>query len=381
TQAPATTIAPAPAPTGQVIHVRAGANGNGSANSPLGSIKDAINRVNAGGTVLVHAGTYPGFTVTKSGQAGAFITIAAAPGERALLDPSQHSGIVIDNAHHVEVRGFEIKGHNNPSGTGIRMINNSHSVRIVGNNVYNFPGSGIELNFAAGAHILNNRIHGNSRRSPYQTSGLSIFKAKGSNGPGWDNVISGNIIYDNINVVRSNVGKITDGNCIIIDYNKEFNYQGSFLISNNICTNNGGRGIHVFHSSNVLAINNTLYKNLTHPEIQDGELTALESQNVIFRNNLVWSIEGKRDIHAWRAGDTIAQNNYIVGDKRDGVGGNNPQIANPQLRNPNVNPAANDFRPNAGSPLIGKGLAQDAPSRDIRGTSRPANPTIGALEP
>ncbi len=381
TAAPTTTSRTTTSASGRTIHVRAGGSGNGSASSnALGSIAAGVDRAQPGDTVLVHGGTYPGFRVDKSGRDDAWIVVAAAPGTTPLIDPPRHAGVTLDGVHHIEIRGFEIKGHQNSSGAGVRIANSAYSIKVIGNHVYDFPGNGIEVYEAGGVEIRGNRVHGNSRRSPYQTSGISIFKARGADNPGWDNVIADNIVFDNINIVRSAANKITDGNCIIIDYTKQYGYRGGFLIENNLCADNGGRGIHVFHSNNVLARNNTLFRNLTHAEIRDGELTALEANNVEFRNNLVWSTDGAKDVHLWRANDTRVVNNIIVGEKIDNSGGNNPTVSNPALRNPNLRPSADDFRPSSSSPVVGRSTGS-TPSRDLRGTARPGSPTVGALEP
>ena len=382
--APSTTRVPvtsAPVSLGAgMVHVRAGSSGDGSVSRPLGSIREALDRVSPGQTVLVHGGTYKGFEVKKSGRDGAWITVAAAPGERVLIDPTQWGGITLEGVHHVEVRGFEVRGHGNSVGAGIRVADRAYSIRVIGNHVYDFPGNGIESVEASGVEIRGNRVHGNSRRSVHQTSGISLFRSVGPVGSGWDNVVADNIVFDNINQVRSPANKITDGNCIIVDYAKFHSYQGSFLVENNVCANNGGRGVHVFHSSNVLARNNTLYRNLTHSEINDGELTAIEAANVTFVNNLVWSSNGASDLHFWRASNTVANNNLIVGEKLvSGAGGTNPTIADAQLQNPNNRPSVTDFQPRAGSPVIGR-ANDNRPSRDLRGVNRSQAAAVGALE-
>lgn len=361
------------------IHVRAGSSGDGSLSRPLGSIREAIDRVRPGGTVLVHEGTYAGFNITKSGTPEAWITVAAASGERVIIDPTNYAGISMENVSHIEVRGFVVRGHNNSSGAGIRMANGAHSIRVIGNHVYDFPGNGIEAVEAGGVEIRGNRVHGNSRRSVWQTSGISLFQSKGPNNAGYDNVVAENIVYDNTNQVRSHSNAITDGNCIIVDYMIRHNYQGDFLIENNVCANNGGRGVHVFHSSNVLARNNTLYRNLTHPEINDGELTAIEASNVTFENNLIISSNGARDIHFWRVENATANNNMIVGERIDSSGGTNPSITDALLTNPNVAPSSTDFRPLSGSPALGEANG-NTPLRDLGGTLRPPRAAIGALE-
>ena len=165
TRAPATTVAPTVS-GGSVIHVRAGASGDGSQSSPLGSIKAAIDRVQPGGTVLVHGGTYGGFEITRSGNSGAWITVAAAPGERVLIDPDRFAGISMENVSFVEVRGFEVRGHGNSSGAGIRVAERSQSIRVIDNHVYDFPGNGIEGVEVSGVEIRGNIVHGGASDTP-----------------------------------------------------------------------------------------------------------------------------------------------------------------------------------------------------------------------
>ena len=186
-------------------------------------------------------------------------------------------------------------------------------------------------------------------------------------------------MFDNTNQVRSHANRITDGNCIIVDYAKFHGYQGSFLVENNVCANNGGRGVHVFHSSNVLARNNTLYRNLTHPEINDGELTAIDAANVTFVNNLVWSTHGATDVHIWASSNVTVNNNVVVGQKLDQSGGANPVIEDAQLRNPNNRPSATDFQPRGGSPVLGRSNT-NRPQRDLIGNVRPQSAAVGAIE-
>jgi Protein of unknown function (DUF1565) len=66
-----------PSATSQVVYVSSSADaaGNGSAGQPFRTIQQGVDKASAGSTVLVSAGTYAGFTVTRDG-----VTVAAAPG-------------------------------------------------------------------------------------------------------------------------------------------------------------------------------------------------------------------------------------------------------------------------------------------------------------
>jgi Right handed beta helix region len=66
---------------GRIYHVRQ--RGSGDCSVP----QDCIGRLQPGDTLLIHAGTYSGFSIGDlSGTAGAPITIKGAPGEHAILD-------------------------------------------------------------------------------------------------------------------------------------------------------------------------------------------------------------------------------------------------------------------------------------------------------
>ena len=92
-----------------------------------------------------------------------------------------------------------------------------------------------------------------------QLSAMSI-----SNKTTYKNFITRNICYDNENFIPFDAsGKITDGNGIIVDGNKNSqhpgvaSYRGRTLVGNNLCYNNGGTGMHSYSSANVDFINNT----------------------------------------------------------------------------------------------------------------------------
>jgi hypothetical protein len=79
---------------GRIYHVSPDGNDNddGSASSPLRTIQRAVELVNPGETVLIHAGTYRDTSrseflrINKSGTAEAPIIVKAAPGEEVVID-------------------------------------------------------------------------------------------------------------------------------------------------------------------------------------------------------------------------------------------------------------------------------------------------------
>lgn len=309
--------------TDRRVFVVDGASGSdaasGSQAEPWKTIKAALARVEPGDTVLVRAGTYEvgkgGPVLTRSGRADAWITIAAWPGERPVVKPAEGSGFRVEGAHHIEVRGFEFIG---PSakdyGSGVNLANGAHHVRVIGNTMHGWAGSGISTTHSANVLIERNVVYGNSERSPYQTSGISMYQAVGADESGYDNVIRWNVVHGNRNVVPRPDGQLTDGNCVIIDdFRNEQGgsphpvYRGSTLVAANSCFDNGGRGVLVYKANNVDVVSNSIIRNLLTASINGGELTAAQASNISFVGNLVVT-RGDRPAVMVVQADSVRQN-------------------------------------------------------------------------
>jgi parallel beta-helix repeat protein len=113
-------------------------------------------------------------------------------------------------------------------------------------------------------------------------------------------VVSGNVVYSNMIAANNPVrcGSHTDGNGIILDTFLDettntipFPYQS--LIAGNVAYANGGRGIHVYRTSNVTVANNTAYGNGTDTCMNDyyvGDLSQSGGSNNVWINNIAQSI-------------------------------------------------------------------------------------------
>jgi hypothetical protein len=149
--------------TGTTFHVATTGNdaNPGTLAQPWRTILKAANTLTAGQTVLVRAGTYTetyqspykNIGITRSGSPGQYITYAAYPGERPVIWVSTWNGIEISGASYIEIRGFEIRGADDPAdlatnaaaykddpvyfGGGITALGSSgiHHLRILDNQV------------------------------------------------------------------------------------------------------------------------------------------------------------------------------------------------------------------------------------------------------
>ena len=290
-------------------------NAGTSQNAPLASLQAAANVVKPGDTVQVMNGTYtaPAYGValdiTTSGTANAPITFEAAPGQTPVIDSTGGWNAIDIQASYIVVSGFTVvggaanynlqsalagysTGNASLNGNGI-VVNPSSSVSlpnhitIENNTVSNEPGGGIGIDGADYVQILNNVVHNNANWSAYGTSGITINSSVNlDTNPGPHDIVSGNIVYDNAQLVPSSgVGAITDGEGIILDSNQ--NYTSEILVENNTVYGNGSAGIESFLTNNATITGNNIYGNNTQNIQSQGnaEILINQSNNNTVTNN------------------------------------------------------------------------------------------------
>jgi parallel beta-helix repeat protein len=290
-------------------------------------------------------------------------------------------------------------------GSAISIGKKNHHIRVANSIARDSGCGGITAQQTDYLTIEDNVVRANSGRSPWQCSGISIYQAKAfDDKPGFHNVIRRNLSYANMNLVVDNKvsqsgGKTTDGNGIIIDdfrntQNNSTNgvYKAATLVENNLVVDNGGRGIQVFLSDNVVVRNNTAYMNLKDKNLMggaaNGEISAVKSGGVTVLNNLVIARDKKlvaffdslTSGNRWDGNVAIGNKSSQQSDAKWGEG--NRFDVDPKLRAPAIDAINADFHPLRDSPLVQAGLADSAPSDDLDKQKRPAGkPTPGALEP
>lgn len=402
--APVTTAAPdvvQTTATGKLYYVdpKGKDSGKGTQKDPWKSLEASAAKLKAGDTLLVQPGTYDGGTDDTgflfkglNGTADKPITIAAAGATKPKLTGGEWKTVAIEQSSYVVFRGFETEGtalvDKKPTG-GIE-IRASHHITITGNYVHDGGGGGIGANESNHIDIIGNYVSGMAKWNPFQTSGISLFESRPIGGApgadGWSMRIIGNTVYGSENITLPYDGGkvVTDGNCIIIDSTDVKVYPGRTLVANNICSNNGGRGIHVFRAGNVVAVNNTLYHDMQTEKLKEegGELSAVAATNVVFRNNLVVARDDRKAVHDHKNdGVTFESNLYQQGDSGGGKKTKLGDIVEVAVGDAGlVAPENGDFSLRPGSPAIDAGSPEDAPTTDARGRTRTGRPDIGALE-
>ena len=401
---------PSPA-HGKTIYVaKTGSDrGDGSREKPFATILQALAIVQPGETIQVGAGEYrepKGVSIKTSGRPDAWIKIKAAPGVRPKIITSNWSGFELRGGiAYVEIEGFELEWQADPSlagengitvhGVGIAPMYATHHIRILNNVVHDYGTGGICSLDCDYLYVEGNVVYKTAHTSPYGGSGISLCRAFNfDDAPGYHNVVRRNVCYDNenrVSVLESAGGNgkaLTDGNGIIIDvfersranplkpHGEDRNgpllpYRGRTLVENNLVFDNGGRGVHVFRSDKVDVINNTCYQNQKTPEINAGELTAIESAQVIIVNNIAYARREKRGNTQDGSKNILWADNLIF--NADDVLLHDGAIIN---RDPLFVAAALDAKPDGfrlrpGSPALGKGIPVIAPKNDLSGAPRP----------
>ena len=405
---------PVSAATGRVYYVAFNGDNNspGTEALPWRTINHAVYKMVAGETVLVKSGTYAeSVYITRSGSAGKPITFKAYLGAKPKIEIQQKQleGILIQGASYINIEGFEVaytapsaevaKGEQTDNGIDISNAGQMlpHHIVIKNNNVHGFPGGGIFTVLADYVTFEGNTVWENALWSKWGNSGISMYQnVDFDQKAGNHMIIRGNVVYKNENKLPSfAIGSttITDGNCIIIDdlrHTQKFldnktpypAYKSNTLIENNICYDNGARGIHVYSSDNVLVRHNTLYKNQRTASINDGELSAYDASNVRFANNIVYAATGKRANGVVNASDVIFERNLYFNTTEIPNKAVNDIYGDSLFVNASLNPVNANFNLRAGSPAVDAALIGQSPSTDITGKARPLGKAadIGAYE-
>ena len=167
---------------------------DGSKSSPWRTIQHAVDVAPAGTTIVVGAGTYPGFSVTRPG-----LTVESAQGEQVVVSGGTYV-VLVRGTSDVIIRGLVIRDAPDLWGSGVRVetsarvrieantIHDNHSFGIkvkdataviVDDNEISKNDTGIELSGAVdGAVVDSNRIHHNDRMVTSSRGGNGIVVTK-----------------------------------------------------------------------------------------------------------------------------------------------------------------------------------------------------------
>jgi hypothetical protein len=232
-------------------------------NQEYATIQAAADAAQPGDTVLVFAGSYTGFTVSRSGTAAAALRFLANDAnvfiERG--SASEADGIRLQNVSYVSIEGFNVRNTSTSSPRIHRCIAARGAVAdapmrgnvLRGNRCTDADAEGIYASQFNGGLIEGNTVTGSGRNGQTRMHGIYLANA-GSDGT----VIRGNVIANNGNAESEGI------HC-----NGDASIGGDGLISNlvieaNRIYGNGNNGLNFDGVQDSLVQNNLVYGNGRH---------------------------------------------------------------------------------------------------------------------
>ncbi|MDE2172757.1 MAG: right-handed parallel beta-helix repeat-containing protein, partial [Patescibacteria group bacterium] len=359
----------------------------GTISAPFLTVQHAADLVNAGDTIIIRAGTYNGFHISRIvGTANAPLTIQAYPGEHPVI-------LGNDNGH-----GFSDEVYSYNSSDGLYYLVPTGYLTVSGLEFTGATSAGA-LEIAAAQHVTvrNNTFDNNNLddilidSSQYVTIDGNLFHDSGSYVPadgryeghaiymtGQHDTITNNVFYNihanyAVQAAAYNSGSTKCVWCYRIPAG--FGYVDDWTIANNTFAassastpavvlwdgGNGGTGGDV---SNVRVVNNIFYNNDGGVEFyRDGTGAAMNTGLNVYNN--LWL-------------NTPTTTSFIVNQ----ANATYTATANTQADPLFVNPQGHDFHLTSGSPAIDTGIALSQVTTDMDGVTRPQGSAydIGAYE-
>ena len=248
-------------------------NGNGSSASPFNSISAALGAAAAGDTIRLRPGTYPSFTISKSGTASGYIAIVGDSRDQVFINGSSGNNINV-NGSYIQLKNLRMK---QSSHSSIEVQSSMHHVWI--ENIYHENVSSSHTYDDAGISILDGTHNVYVLSNQIYSASLSNFAITGAR---WDSPGAG--IYV--------AGRASS--------------QGTFVLANNVidggfrdCIGNGGESWGDGTMDNSDIANNTI-TNCKDDGIQ------MEGDDVNLR---IWG----NDVTANNGYSALAQQSSLVG--------------------------------------------------------------------
>jgi hypothetical protein len=400
TESAGTTYFVAPPPAGDDAST-------GTEQAPFATIQRAADVAVAGDTIVVLPGAYAGAKFTRSGAAGAPITVRAMAGAVVVAPGPNNSnlaGIWISNAGHVVVENFEVAG---VEGCGIVAAaavapgNGPPGIVLRGNYVHDTGFGGLAVNGPSGAQVLDNEVANVAGQpglnSIPPTDGLfvsgNVFRGNALGAVRLSTVPSGDTPSQPASVIGNTCFDNGAGGAATI----LLQGAGSCLVANNLLFDNHGRGIDlVGQQDGAGAVFNRVFNN-TVVQASDGAAplaVRVRSTNNTAFNNILLHPAGLATLEtdsSSAAGFQSDHNNLPGPVLLDGVAkslaewqalGYDANSISASAAGLFVDAAAHEFALRADSPAVDTGRFVSGVSADIRGVARPQGEAydVGAYE-
>ncbi len=425
-----------PTPTRRTYYVdgvRGSDKNDGSRKKAFRTIQAAESITAPGDTVFIRNGTYGETSneavllVSHSGLPGAMITYKPYPREHPVLHTAVAWNTVLITASYIRIEGLDIAGNAknvsiedaakvaerfmkgaesqsygpetsayqtngilirpaNQKDAVVQMISPRH-IQIVRNYVHDCQGGGISAVASDYVTVEGNRVERNAVRTMYATSGISLF---GMQNTDFERTLYKDVIADNkldgneTKVVWITTKKMSDGNGIILDSNRNEEpagqpYVGRILVANNIVSESGGAGIQVYATDNADILFNTVYRNSLTPGLNYAQILCHKVSNVRIINNIAVAGDGAKINEKFNDTQNLVYDyNIYFGGLTPVIVGPHDVIADPRF----VDMAAKNFQLLPNSPAVDTALAGFGLNNDNLGHERPSGKGFdrGALE-
>ena len=211
--------------------------------------------------------------VSCRGTANQWITIAGYPGKRAVLVSGAWDALRCDDAAYLRITGLTITSDpamaDHIAGTGIHLLR-CHHVTIDDCEVTDLGGDGLNSSRSDHLRILGNRISGCGFRSIWSQGGIAICSSlavDAAEGPHIE-VIGNRVSGSRMNFPNRKTGSWEGCNGIGF-YNQRPQddgpdypgYSALLVATGNLCYDNAGAGIALYHADNALISDNLLHYN------------------------------------------------------------------------------------------------------------------------
>ena len=285
TPTPVATPTPTPPTSTSTYYVSTSGNdaNNGSSTAPWRTLQKAANTAPVGSTVLVRAGTYAGFLMTRSGTSASPIVFKGYPGDAKpiLAAAGAREVVKISNAHDIAVIGFEIKDAAGGafSGAGIRIENASNNIVITNNNIHDNRTWGIHIHSSTNVLVNGNDVSRNEVGVQVSYAGSGV-------------VISDNDIHHQDKMITNTTNPGDDSGAVGIAFMKS---TGNVLATaNRLWANRAvsydyqwdGGAFEIYGASNVTISDNRSWDN--ENVLETGTDSATLCANNQFVRNVAW---------------------------------------------------------------------------------------------
>ncbi len=339
----------------------------GSLAAPWATIQYGANRIVAGDTLYIRAGTYAAGLLlsARSGTAAAPLTIRNFPGESPVIDggalsatmPTESSALVtLLNCNHIVVQGLDVFNYKTADGSripiGIYVHGSGQNLRLVGNTVREIwqsstgtgDGFGIAVYGDTATPLDGLILDGNTVHTLRTGSSESVVL----NGNVTNFQVTNNVVHDCNNIgidfigyeqsaVADTVDFARNGVCrgnIVYNIDTQFNpayggnFEGVFATQDARNRTRGAPGIYVDGGASIIIERNVMYACNSGASI-GSEHSGKVSADVRFRDNLVRNnhIAGlflggaRRNSNGGAANCSITNNTFYQNDPEHYGGG------------------------------------------------------------